>query len=128
MVERVEKDSCVLVVEDEDDAREMMCEVVEMSGCSVIGAANGVEALRLLQTIRPCLIVVDLMMPIMDGETLLKELKRSEAFASIPVVIATSAPHRAPRGTPVLPKPVDLKELWDYISRTCRCSVVPAPA
>ncbi|HEX3346288.1 MAG TPA: response regulator [Polyangiaceae bacterium] len=113
---------CVLVVEDEADAREMMREIIEMEGCTVIEAANGAEALRALTTSRPCLIVVDLLMPVMDGVQLLEELRSRPALAAIPVVIATSAPHRAPRGVPVLVKPIDLNTLWGWIRRTCQCA------
>jgi CheY-like chemotaxis protein len=59
---------CVLVVEDDPDAREMMRELIELGGCSARLAANGVEALQALASLRPCLIVIDLIMPVMNGE------------------------------------------------------------
>lgn len=119
---------CVLVVEDEDDAREMMRELVELGGCSALLAANGAEALHMLASARPCLIVLDLLMPVMDGVKLLEELSRRPALASIPVVIATSAPHRAPSGTPVLAKPIDVKALWDWMRRSCHCAATAPTA
>jgi len=110
----------VLIVEDEPDAREMMKELVELGGCYARLAANGVEALQVLASLRPCLIVIDLMMPVMDGATLIEELKREPALADIPYVIATSAPDRAPRGAPVLAKPIDVKALWKWMDRSRR--------
>jgi CheY-like chemotaxis protein len=116
---------CVLVVEDEQDAREMMRELVELGGCSALLAANGAEALTLLSSSsrRPCLIVLDLLMPVMDGAHLLDELRRKPELATIPVVIATAAPHQAPSGTAVLPKPIDIATLWGWMRRSCHCTV-----
>jgi CheY-like chemotaxis protein len=113
---------CVLVVEDEADAREMMREIVEMGGCTATLAANGVEALQILASLRPCLIVIDLVMPVMNGVTLIEELRRQPALAQIPFVVATSAPERVPAGAPVLTKPIDMKALWGWMQRTCRCT------
>lgn len=100
----------------------MMRELVELAGCSAMLAANGVEALDLLASRRPCLMVVDLLMPVMDGIELVEELQRRPDLATIPVIIATSAPHRAPRGMPVLPKPIDVTSLWGWMRRYCRCA------
>ena len=119
--------NCVLVVEDEEDAREMMREIVEMGGCSVVVAANGLEALKVLSSCRPCLIVVDLLMPVMNGVQFLEELRRHPSLADIPVVVATSAPDRAPQGTPVLTKPIDMKALWGWMRRSCSCSCAAEP-
>ncbi|HXX66502.1 MAG TPA: response regulator [Polyangiaceae bacterium] len=113
---------CVLVVEDEEDAREMMRELIELGGCSAMLAANGADALEMLASHRPCLIVVDLLMPVMDGIELVEELRRRPELATIPVIIATSAPYRAPHGVPVLPKPIDVTSLWGWMRRTCRCA------
>jgi CheY-like chemotaxis protein len=117
---------CVLVVEDEPDAREMMRELIELGGCTARLAANGVEALQALASLRPCLIVIDLVMPVMNGEKLIAELRRQPAFAAIPFVVATSAPQRAPSGAPVLTKPIDANALWAWMKRTCRCGSPPS--
>jgi CheY-like chemotaxis protein len=117
---------CVLVVEDEADARAMMCELVELAGCGWSEAANGAEALRVLASRRPCLIVVDLLMPIMDGRRLIETLRKDPDLASIPVVVATSAPQKSPPGVPVMTKPIRPEDLWDWMRRTCTCAVAPA--
>jgi len=116
-------------VDDEEDTREALREVVEMSGCSAIVAANGLEGLKVLESQRPCLIILDLFMPVMTGLEMLREMRRQPGLAAIPVVIATSAPSRAPPGVPVLPKPIDISSLFGWIARTCRCHAgAPEPS
>jgi CheY-like chemotaxis protein len=113
---------CVLVVDDEEGIRETLGELVELAGCSAVRAANGAEALVLLRRYRPCLIILDLLMPVMNGDELLAAMKNDPALASLTVVISTSAPARAPAGLPVLRKPIDLNVLLDWIRRSCRCA------
>ncbi|HEY3666999.1 MAG TPA: response regulator [Polyangiaceae bacterium] len=121
-------DSCVLVVDDEPDARDMMRELVEMAGCSALLAADGVEALSLLDEHRPCMIILDLMMPRMTGGEMVEVLRSRPELASLPVLISTSSPNRAPAGLPVLPKPIDIDALWNFMRQTCTCaSGAPAP-
>jgi CheY-like chemotaxis protein len=117
-----ETEPCVLVVDDEEGVRETLCDLVELTGCSAVGAANGAEALRMMHDRRPCLIILDLIMPVMTGQELLEELKKQPALASVPVVISTSAPSRAPKGIPVVPKPIDVNVMWDWIRRSCDCA------
>jgi two-component system response regulator CpxR len=123
----VRDDHCVLVVDDEEGVREALREVVEMAGCSAMLAANGAEALELLATCRPCLIILDLLMPVMTGTELLEAMGRLPDLATIAVVISTSAPGRAPPGLPVLPKPVDIAAVWDCMRRSCHCTEAPLP-
>jgi CheY-like chemotaxis protein len=111
----------VLVVDDEEDTREALREVVEMVGCSAILVANGQEALDALAGFRPCLIILDLLMPVMTGAELLDAMRRDPILADLPVVISTSAPSRAPPGVPVIPKPIDLATLWMWLEKTCHC-------
>ena len=112
---------CVLVVDDDEDARESLREAVEMIGCSVVTAASGAEALDLLQERRPCLMVLDLMMPGMSGAQVMEAMKRQPALDAMRVVIATSAPDCAPKGVPVIPKPIDLDTIWAWVRRNCQC-------
>jgi CheY-like chemotaxis protein len=113
--------SCVLVVDDEADIRETLREAVEMVGCTAVLAANGADALRLLNEQKPCLMILDLIMPVMTGEELLEILRKEPALAQLRVVISTSAPQRAPAGIPVLPKPIDLAAFWAWIRQNCQC-------
>jgi CheY-like chemotaxis protein len=119
---------CILVVEDDVDARETLCEIVEMAGCSAVGAANGREALDALADWRPCLVILDLTMPVMSGQELLERMKLRPELANVPVVISTSAPHQAPVGWPVIPKPIDIAKVVEWMQRTCHCSPTTAPA
>jgi CheY-like chemotaxis protein len=114
--------SCVLIVDDEDDTRETLREAIEMIGCTALLAANGAEAMQVLAACRPCLIILDLMMPVMTGEQVLDNLRKQPALAGLPVLISTSIPSRAPAGLPVLPKPIDLAMLWDRIRQNCSCT------
>ena len=116
------REGFVLIVDDQEDIRETLREVIEMAGCQSITAANGVEALKLLEHHRPCLIVLDLLMPVMSGQEMLEELRNRPELATLPVVVSTSAPHLAPSGVPVLPKPIEIAGLWAWLRRTCRCA------
>jgi CheY-like chemotaxis protein len=66
--------------------------------------------------------VVDLMMPGMTGVQLLEAMSREPAFQTVPVVISTSAPERAPRGVPLLPKPINIDALCGMMRRLCQCA------
>jgi PAS domain S-box-containing protein len=80
----------VLVVEDDDAARDVLRRALAKHGCSVVEAANGRAALDHLDRRRPDLILLDLMMPEMNGFEFLDELRRSRAWAKVPVIVITS--------------------------------------
>jgi CheY-like chemotaxis protein len=82
--------SPVLVVEDDADLREMMRRTLENVGWAVIEAANGRVALERLIEQRPELILLDLMMPEMDGFQFLEEVRTHEEWRSIPIVVVTA--------------------------------------
>jgi CheY-like chemotaxis protein len=86
----------ILVVEDDDAIRGLLSEVLRDDGYQVREATNGVEALATVRESPPDLIVLDLMMPVMNGWTFLEECRRSDSCADIPVVV-TSASHDLPR-------------------------------
>ena len=81
----------VLVVDDESDTREMLRRALEAEGWKVTDAENGRIGLEKLAETRPALILLDLMMPEMDGFQFLTELRKSADLSSIPVVVVTSA-------------------------------------
>jgi CheY-like chemotaxis protein len=114
--------SYVLIVDDEEEARESLRDVVELVGCSALLAGSGKEALAFLAESRPCLMVVDLMMPGMTGAQLIEAMSREPTFQTVPVVISTSAPERAPRGVPLLAKPIDIDALCGMMRRLCHCA------
>jgi CheY-like chemotaxis protein len=114
-------EACVLIVDDEEEARETLRDVVELTGCATILAASGADALAAIATRRPCLVIADLLMPGMTGAQMLEKIRMQPALATLPVIISTSAPERAPRGVPVLAKPIDVQALFNWIGRSCHC-------
>lgn len=81
----------ILVVEDDADIRELISLILLTEGYPVRGVANGAEALRRLEGgERPCLILLDLMMPVMDGWRFMEEARRKDVLRS-PVVVLSAA-------------------------------------
>ena len=79
----------VLVLEDIPDTREALRLLLEAEGWEVTAAANGAEALRTMQTFRPCVAITDIIMPTMDGLSFRQELLKHAEVAAIPVVAIT---------------------------------------
>ena len=81
----------VLVVDDSVDALELFRLSLEAAGYQVLSAANGKDALELMQQGQiPNVIVVDLMMPVMDGMELIEELRSDERLSHLPVVVVSA--------------------------------------
>jgi CheY-like chemotaxis protein len=115
----------ILVVEDDDAIRGLVSEVLRDDGYQVREATNGAEALETVRETRPDLIVLDLMMPVMNGWTFLEECRRTDSCAEVPVVV-TSASHDLPRTADrlremgvrtCLAKPFDLDGLLALVER-----------
>jgi len=111
----------VLVVEDEEDLRELMRVMLEHAGFSVVVAREGNEALTLAKTAEHvCIVLLDLLMPGMNGWDFFEAFKAVPAFASTPVIITTSAPSRAPAdATLVMSKPIDIDRLLSEVRLRC---------
>ncbi|HET9595678.1 MAG TPA: response regulator [Anaeromyxobacteraceae bacterium] len=82
----------VLVVEDDDDIRSVMAEALEAEGYEVAGARDGAEAQRRARECRPDLILLDLMMPGMDGWAFRAWQRADAALCDVPVVIVSATP------------------------------------
>ena len=80
----------VLVVDDEREIRELCRVNLEFEGFEVLEAANGEEALRVVQSKHPDLVFLDLMMPGIDGWDVLHAMKEDDATAHIPVILLTA--------------------------------------
>jgi CheY-like chemotaxis protein len=114
--------SGILVVDDDPDIRDSLKEVLEDEGYTVNSVANGREALEYLRGgQRPCVILLDLMMPVMDGWQFRREQKQDPTIAGIPLIVITATGKR-----PVLidadelvMKPLDLGRLFEAIERYC---------
>jgi len=80
----------VLVVEDDEGTREMLCRTLSNEGWDVIEAADGRVALERMVSTTPALVLLDLMMPEMDGFAFVEALRAREDWASVPVVVITA--------------------------------------
>lgn len=115
----------IMIVEDEFLIREALTEFLEEEGYTVAGSANGQEALNYLRGgAVPELILLDLMMPVMNGPQFLAELQADPALDSIPVVLLSAdrnSHEKFSSNAPVeyLEKPVRLVDLLDTVERYC---------
>ncbi len=82
----------VLVVEDTEDLRELFVEVLNREGYRALGAENGHAALDILRSgaDEPCLVLLDMMMPVMDGQTLLNTLQETHHATTLPIVVVSA--------------------------------------
>ena len=109
----------VLVVEDEAESRDTLRELLELEGYEVQTATNGKEALEKLAVLDPCIILLDLFMPVMDGWQVLDQLRSDGRLARIQVVVTTSAAANTPSDVPVFLKPLDLDKLMRTVEAIC---------
>jgi CheY-like chemotaxis protein len=108
----------VLVVDDDYETRQALRDLLEEAGYAVYAAPNGRVALQLLQHIcRPCVILVDVMMPVMGGCELVEALAEHETFSTIPVTMMTAGREGtgAP-GRPLLRKPLNVDKLLEVVA------------
>ena len=113
----------ILVVEDDAELREAMQETLSLRGHEVVTAGNGREALQQLRTSRPDLVILDLMLPVMDGWQFRAELKRDPALADTPIVVISgneSATAAAVDADLYMTKPVDPRTLLHAIEDVLR--------
>ena len=114
----------VLVVEDNDGVREMMSITLQLEGHHTITASNGRQALDLLSGgVIPCLILLDLRMPVMDGFAFREALQQDPRLRGVPIVVvsATTGEDIA-RLQPmaVLDKPINVDRLLDVVEECCQ--------
>ena len=112
----------VLIVDDDPDLLDVTSFVIEDEGMAVETARNGEEALALLRTGRlPALVLLDLMMPVMNGWEFLAAVAKDPLLRPLPIVVLTAAEHAEVAGAlEVLSKPMDLKELLRVVERYVR--------
>jgi len=111
----------ILIVEDDEGIREALQFTLEIEGYQVFTASNGKEGIEALLKINsPCLILLDLMMPIMNGWEFISEIKLDPKLAQIPVVVVTAFSDRAKNmKVPILKKPVDMEALLKLVKDHC---------
>jgi CheY-like chemotaxis protein len=112
----------ILIVEDDDDLRELFAEVLRTECHRVVCASNGREALELLEAERPCLMLLDMMMPVMSGGELLETLDRSKRLDDLSVVVVSAIAEQtdAPGARRYMKKPIELGELVAVAREFCR--------
>ena len=107
----------ILVVDDEYSIAESLVEILTWEGYTVVTAANGRDALEAVGRVRPDLILLDYMMPVMDGLQMLRALRQNAEHTALPVVLMTAASLEGPTDTKLwnalIQKPFEI----DYLTR-----------
>jgi CheY-like chemotaxis protein len=113
----------ILVVDDDPDIREALCELLEDEGYHAASASNGQEALIYLSSKeRPCMILLDLMMPVMDGWEFRRRQQNDPRWSEIPVVVITAAGKHGAGSIAaecILPKPLRVESVLEAIEQYC---------
>jgi CheY-like chemotaxis protein len=126
MMQSMVSGATVLIVDDDDTLRETLGMILQDEGYTVDMAANGQEALTHLRSApAPCLILLDLMMPVMSGWEFRVRQRQDPALASIPVVVVSAVANNVERmdaleATAYFRKPVDLDALLAMVASHCR--------
>jgi CheY-like chemotaxis protein len=108
----------VLIVDDDPDLLEVTTFVIEGEGLAVETAKHGEEALAVMRARLPMLVLLDLMMPVMNGWEFLDEVSKDPKLRAIPVVVLTAGDHtHVPGAMAILIKPMDLGELIRVVER-----------
>ena len=114
----------ILLVEDNDSSREMLTRRLRKNGYEVLTAINGQEALDMVRQDAPDLVLLDMMLPVMDGWTAVREMRADAAIRHIPVVALTAHAALEDRKRSIEAgcddhetKPVDLPRLLSVIER-----------
>jgi CheY-like chemotaxis protein len=120
------KPPLVLIVEDDEDIRESLADFLADHGYRTAGAVNGRDALDQLgaSVAHPCAIILDLMMPVMDGRAFREAQLQTPSLARIPVILVTAHHETSqswidPTLADRLPKPLDLTVLLERLRRIC---------
>lgn len=112
----------ILIIEDDFDIREALKDALELEGYHVLTAKNGKEGLETLLTVAsPCLVLLDMMMPVMGGREFLHELKKDATLMPIPVFIVSAIADKVNTDGAVgfIKKPADLDVVLKMVERYC---------
>lgn len=120
----------IMLVDDEPNLRELLRQMLELGGFEVVEAEDGLEALEKLETVAPDVMILDVMMPNLDGVSLCKKLRASTAFARLPIIMVSGkTQYRAVQeglaagANQYLCKPITVQELLQSVR-----SLLPATA
>jgi CheY-like chemotaxis protein len=129
-----EHNDIILVVDDDFGIRDTLADVLEQEGFEAAFAADGLEALEYLnKNPRPCIILLDWMMPRCDGAAFRAAQSRNPRIADIPVVLLTADAHADTKSVAVgaagfLRKPVQLAVLTNVLRKHCPGAGGPQPS
>jgi DNA-binding response OmpR family regulator len=102
----------VLYIEDERPVIDLVREALKLAGYKVVGATSGRQGLSLMRERKPDLIMLDLMMPDLNGWDVYREMKKDDILANIPVIVVSA---KVPdRGKVIIE---DLPPVDDYITK-----------
>jgi CheY-like chemotaxis protein len=111
----------ILIVDDEPGLCESLRDFLEDEGYSVWTASNGAEALHVLERGElPCLMILDLIMPVVTGNEVYERMQSDPRLQTVPVVVSTSDPARAPAGALIMKKPINLDRLLGAVRYHCK--------
>jgi len=118
-------DGYILIVEDDDAVRDALCDALQLEGYRVVGAEHGGAAMQHLRTgARPCLILLDLMMPVMDGPAFRQAMLENQSLDDIPIVVITAAGPQVVANlfsARVLHKPLQMDAVVEVVQTYCNC-------
>ncbi len=123
-MEEMNNRSCqsIMVIEDDEDIRSVLVDLLAEEGYETHSAENGKEALETLRQIpKPCLVFLDLMMPIMNGREFLDEVMKDSYLAPVPVVVVSAIADKADVSGAVgyLKKPIDMDRILAVARKFC---------
>lgn len=112
----------ILIVDDEFGVLEVLEFILNDAGFKVVSAVNGQEALARLEETRPDLAIVDFMMPILDGNGVIKAIRSDNRLRDIPIILVSALPEKTIRErcdgyTTFLRKPYKTEQLMEEISK-----------
>jgi adenylate cyclase len=112
---------CVLIIDDDATARELLADQLEAEGFSVVTASGGLEGLKLAKQLRPSVITLDVIMPDLDGWSVLAAFRQDSELAHIPIIMVTILDQQrravALGAAGYLTKPIDREQLHRLVHR-----------
>jgi CheY-like chemotaxis protein len=120
--------SLILLVEDDHDIRVALRQSLEMANYTVLSASNGADALRIIRQQKPDLIILDMVMPLMDGEEFLRAKDSDASMSEIPVMVMSAYEEKLkvlPQ-RPNLKKPLDLDQILQKVPELLNKDMSPA--
>jgi two-component system, chemotaxis family, chemotaxis protein CheY len=113
-------DDFVLIVEDDDEIRSLLSELLRDRGYAVREASHGADAIDVMRDATPCAVLLDLMMPHVSGWQVLDEMGADPRLTAVPVCVISANPQGVPLHVTVLRKPVRFADVRRFVESKCR--------